>query len=58
MYSYSIEDCCYAPYPVSFLYNFACLTSNFVSVIDMQVGINFHKDLVLQCKQRRIERKD
>ena len=33
---------CYAPYSVSFLRNFACLTSNFVSVIDLQLGLNFH----------------
>ena len=33
---------CYAPYLVSFLWNFACLTSNFVSVIDIQLGLNFH----------------
>ena len=35
---------CYAPYSVSFLWNFACLTSNFVSVIDLQLGLNFHTD--------------
>ena len=33
---------CYDPYLVSFLWNFACLTSNFVSVIVLHLGINFH----------------
>ena len=32
----------YAPILVSFCVNFACLISNFVSVIDLYLGFNFH----------------
>ena len=32
----------YAPISVSFFVNFACLISNFVSVIDVSLGFNFH----------------
>ena len=36
---------CYAPISVSFCVNFACLISNFVSVIVLLLGFNFHSIL-------------
>ena len=33
---------CYAPILVSFCVNFACFISNFVSVIVLSLGFNFH----------------
>ena len=38
-------DWCYAPISVSFDVNFACVTSNFVSVIVLSLGFNFHTNL-------------
>ena len=38
---------CYAPISVSFGVNFACLISNFVSVIVLSLGFNFHKTSLL-----------
>ena len=35
-------DLCYAPISVSFDVNFACLIINFVSVIVLSLGFNFH----------------
>ena len=42
MYTYSIQDCVMLQFQSPFFVNFAWLISNFVSVIVLLLGFNFH----------------